>query len=131
MRHKMLALILALTLASWAQTTTPTNPQQSTPSEKAKCSCCDKMAASDAKDAPACCARHSGQSADAKETASCCSGKDEKSCCAGKDAKSCMKSDTAGASCCKESCGKDKMAANCCGEKCGKECGKGSCAKKV
>ncbi len=49
MRYKMFALMLALTVATWAQTstqTTPATPQQSTvPAEKAKCACCDKMAA--------------------------------------------------------------------------------------
>ena len=43
MRHKILALILALTGMSWAQTaqTAPSTPQQSTvPADKAKCSCC-------------------------------------------------------------------------------------------
>ena len=52
MKHKMLALILALTVVSWAQEatqTTPAAPQQSTTPEKAKCSCCDKMASADAK----------------------------------------------------------------------------------
>jgi hypothetical protein len=90
MKYKMLALILALTVVSWAQTeiqNTPSTPQQSTAPEKAKCACCDKMAASDSKDTPAACM----QKHDGKETASCCAGKDEKSGCGGKDAMSCMK----------------------------------------
>src|ERR1039458_7309586 len=93
MRYKMFALILALTVATWAQTstqTTPATPQQSTtPADKAKCGCCDKMAATDAKDAHACCARHDMKgdmkAADGKEMASCCAGKDAKSS-GGKDA---------------------------------------------
>src|SRR5260370_21622430 len=89
MRYRMLALIIALTMVSWAQKatqTTPSTPQQSTASEKSKCACCDKVASSDSKDAHAACmGKHEG-----KEMASCCAGKDEKTCCSGKDAKSCM-----------------------------------------
>jgi hypothetical protein len=111
----MLALILALTVVSWAQTaiqTTPSTPQ--TP--ETKCACCDKMAASDSKDAHAACmGKHDG-----KEMASCCAGKDEKSCGSGKDAKSCMK-DAKVADCCK---GKDGMK---CDRKAGKDCGNGCC----
>lgn len=77
MKFKMLALILALTVASWAQTTTPatpSTPQQSTePADKAKS--CDKMAPADAKDAAACCAHHDMNSTESKEQASCCGGK--------------------------------------------------------
>ncbi|HME34035.1 MAG TPA: hypothetical protein VKF84_02265 [Candidatus Sulfotelmatobacter sp.] len=128
MKYKMFALILALAVATWAQTstqTTPATPQQSTvPADKAKCACCDKMAAADAKDAPACCARHDTKAADGKEM-SCCAGKDAKS--SGKDAMACMKnSKNKAASCCKDgctkdSCGKDKTAAACCAGKCSKD----------
>lgn len=122
MRHRMLALILALTVASWAQTatqTTPSTPQQSTPTQKAKCPCCDKMAADkgDAKDAHGCC-----QSMKAGD------GKDMPSCCQGKDAKSCMKDDKM-ASACKDCCAKDKAAA-CCNHTNGKQCGKSCCTSK-
>ena len=74
MKYRMLALILALTLVSWAQTATQTTP--STPqTPETKCACCDKMAASDSKDAGAACmGKHDG-----KEMASCCAGKDDKS----------------------------------------------------
>lgn len=130
MKHKVVALILALTLTSWAQTvtqTTPSTPQQSTAAaEKSKCPCCDKMAKSDPKAEGSCCARHKMQSADNKDMASSCSGKDAKSCC-GKDAKSCMRKDKT-ASCCKD-CGKDKMASSCCGGQCGKDAA-GCCGKK-
>ncbi len=122
MKHKMLALILALTVVSWAQEatqTTPAAPQQSTTPEKAKCSCCDKMASADAKSEHSCCAHHD-HSADSKEGASCCAGKDGKSCCGGKDAKSCMRADK-GASCCKD-CAKDKTASSCSGGRCEKDC---------
>jgi hypothetical protein len=131
MKHKMLALILALTVASWAQTATqntPAAPPQSTaPAEKGKCPCCDKMATADTKDAHTCCAHHDHQSSDSKEMASCCSGKDAKSCCGGTDAKSCMKSDKDKAACCAD-CGKDKTAAGCCGGQCGKDHEKGCCS---
>jgi hypothetical protein len=132
MKYKMLTLILALTVVSWAQTetqTAPATPQQSTaPAEKAKCACCDKMAAGDMKDMKSCCARHDMQAKDGKD------GKEMASCCSGKDAKICMRNskDKTAASCCKEgcskeSCGKDKTA-SCCGDKCGKD-GKGCCSK--
>ncbi len=134
MKHKMIALILALTVVSWAQTPTQTTPstlQPSTaPAEKTKCPCCDKMAAADTKEAHASCARHMKHSGDGKEMAGCCSGKDKdaKSCCAGDDAKSCMKSAKDKSACCGDSCGKDKAAASCCS---GKDCEKGCCSKKT
>ena len=130
MKHKMLALILALTVVSWAQTATqtaPAAPQQSTaPVEKGKCACCDKMASADSKDAMSC-SRHAEHAKHGKEMASCCAGKDGKSCCGGKDTKSCMKGDKNAASCCKDGCGKDKTASACCG---GKDCKEGCCSKK-
>jgi len=122
MKHKILALILALTVVSWAQDATQTAPaasQQNTAQEKAKCACCDKTASAGAKGEHACCAHHD-HSADSKEAMSCCKGKDEKSCCGGKDAKSCMRADK-GASCCKD-CDKDKSASACSGGKCEKGC---------
>ena len=133
MKYKMLTLILALTVVSWAQTeiqTAPSTPQQSTvPAEKAKCACCDKMSAGDMKDMKSCCGHHDMQAKEGKDS------KEMAPCCGGKDAKSCMKDskDKSAASCCKEgcgkdSCGKDKTASACCGNKCGKD-GKGCCSK--
>lgn len=122
MRHKMFALILALTVMSWAQTATPNPP--SSPGKAppaAKCACCEKMASADAKGAPACCAHHADAKADSKEMASCCNGKDSASCCGGKDAKACMQGDKMADSCCK---GKGGVK---CDRKAGKECGKGCC----
>jgi hypothetical protein len=119
MKHKVLALILALSVISWAQTAAPT-PQTSAPA--AKCACCDKAASADAKDAHACCARHGDHHADAKEMASCCNGKEGASC-RGKDAKSCMK---AGKNTCSD-CDKDKTAKACCGSNCKKACADGTC----
>jgi len=136
MKYKVIAVVLALTVMSWAQTatqTTPSTPQQSTVADKAKCACCDKMSAAaekaDTKDAQACCMRDGMKAKDGKDMASCCAGKDAKSA-DGKDAMSCMKGDKdkMSASCCKEncskdgaSCAKDKTAAACCGGSCGKD----------
>ncbi len=124
MKHKIFALILALTVVSWAQTATQTTPSTPAPStsDSTKCACCDKMA-TDAKGGHASCMRH--KHGDAKDMASCCAGKDGASCC-GKDGKSCMKDDKTMASCCKDGCGKDKMA-SCCDRKGAKQCGKGCC----
>jgi hypothetical protein len=136
MKYKMVVLILTLAITSLAQTTTPTAPStpQQGSAEKAKCPCCDKMAAGEAKNASACCAHHDMNAKDGKEMSSCCAGK--KSMSGDKDAMSCMRNakDTA-ASCCKQgcsndSCAKDKTASACCGSSCGKD-GKGCCAKKA
>src|SRR5579862_3539529 len=87
MKHRLFAVILALTVMSWAQTSTQTTPSPTpAPTDKAKPSCCEKMA-NGSKDAGAACMRHK----DGKEMASCCGGKDAASCCGGKDAKVCMK----------------------------------------
>ena len=118
MKHKMLALILMLTVVSWTQTATQQAPStdQQTATDKAKCSCCDKMAKTDSKDAHACCmGKHEGQ-----EMASCCSGKDEKSSC-GKDGASCVKDGKMAETCCK---GKEGMK---CDHKASKDCGKRCC----
>jgi hypothetical protein len=112
MKHKVFALILALTVLSWAQTATQTPTQP--PAEKAKCACCDKMPSANAKGAGMACRR---QSKDSKAVESCCGGKDSAS---GKDGKSCDKN----ASCCKD-CGKeakDKTASACCGGNCKEGC---------
>jgi hypothetical protein len=121
MRHKLFAAILALTVMSWAQTSTQTTPSQTPAAEKAKPSCCEKMA-NGSKDATSACMRHK----DGKEMASCCAGKDGASCCGEKDAKACMKDGKCAADCCKEVSGTDKTA-SCCNRKAGKECGKGCC----
>jgi hypothetical protein len=134
MKHKLIALIFALTMMSWAQSTTPAPaPEQNSTPAKAKtsCSCCEKMASADQKDMG--CMHHAGKHG---KDMSCCSGKDAKdaaSCCSGKDGKSCSKDDKASASCCDTGkpgegqemtcCAKDgKNGANgCCS---GKQCGK-------
>lgn len=122
MKHRLFAVILALTVMSWAQTATQTTPSPTpAPTDKAKPSCCEKMA-NGSKDAGAACMRHK----DGKEMASCCSGKDAGSCCGGKDAKACMKDGKCTTDCCKEGSGTDKTA-SCCDRKAGKDCGKGCC----
>ena len=128
MKHTIFALILALTVMSWAQTGSQPAPSAPTQggTEKANCACCDKMAM-DAKDGHTACKRHG--KGDAKDMASCCNGKEGKSCCGGKDAMSCVKDEKASASCCKDGCGKDK-GASCCDRKAAKGCGKGCCGSK-
>jgi len=123
MRHKLFAAILALTVMSWAQTSTQTAPSQNpSPAEKAKPTCCQKMA-NGAKDGGPTCMRHK----DGKEMASCCAGKEGASCCSGKDATACMKDGKCTAGCSKEGSGTEK-AASCRDRKAGKDCGKGCCS---
>ena len=105
MKCKLIALMLALTLASWAQNSTQTEPSTRTSPEKAACSCCAKGAPAEAKSANGCCAHHDMAGQDAKEPG-CCAGKDKSSCCG---AKSCARK-------------KGETQAACNGEKCGKEC---------
>lgn len=117
MRNRIFAIILALTVVSWAQSSN-SNPSTTT-AEKSACSCCEKMAGSDSGKAD-CCAQHGK---DGKAMAASCSR--EKGKCCGGDAKSCMRAEK-GKSCCSE-CGKEK-ASTCCGDKCAKAC-KGRCDK--
>jgi len=109
MKSKLTALVLALTVMSWAQTTTQTAPaapeQGNASSEKGACPCCDKKASAEAKAENSCCGHHAAANKDGKDPA-CCHGKDKGSCC---DAKSCVR-------------GKDKTLAACNSEKCGKDC---------
>jgi hypothetical protein len=114
MKFKLTALILALTVASWAQTATP-NPSASAPQEntapQANADCCHKNAS--ANQGQSCC-RHEMAGKDEKAM-SCGSGEKASACCSGKEAKSCMEGD------------KDKTAAAC-GECCGKGHEKGCCS---
>lgn len=145
MRSKIITLVLALSVVSWAQTATQPNPPTSqsgtASSEKEKCPCCEKMSGGDMKDMHGCCSHHDAMAGDKdmashhKDMASCCAGKGDKkdaSCCAGKDGASCMKDKNGSAkACCDEKCSKD-TAASCCGQKCsGDQCmkeGKGCCS---
>jgi len=124
MRHKLIALVLALTAVSWAQTATQTatstSPQNTAPSDAKACPGCNKMASADmqVKDGPACCMRHAKATTDGKEPA-CCAGKDKAACCSGKDAKSCKRNRA------------DKTAVSCCSnQKCGGDCEKACSAGK-
>jgi hypothetical protein len=131
MKHKLIALIFALTMMSWAQSTTPAPaPEQNSTPAKAKttCSCCDKMASADHKDIAAC-MHHAGKHG---KDMSCCSGKDAKdaaSCCSGKDGKSCSKDDKASASCCDQSKAGEGEAMACCAKD-GKDGPNGCCSGK-
>jgi hypothetical protein len=84
MKHTLIALVLALTMLSWGQTSSKQKSETGSP--EATAGCCHKMA--DMKDG-ACC-NH-------KEAAS-----ESMPCCAGKDSKSCMKD------------GKEQSAGSCC-----------------
>jgi hypothetical protein len=117
MKFRMFALIVivALSLAGWAQETpaAPAAPN-STPAPQAKSCCHHNMA--DMKDGKSCC-HHGAADAKDKDAASCCGNgkcemKDGKSCCQGKDMKAAM------AQCKKNGCCTD---GKCCGE--GKCCG--------
>ena len=131
MKYKFIVLVLALAVASWAQSTNSTQIPAGTDKTAAdsKCACCDKMsstAKSEAGEQEHACMHASAK--DGKEAPSCCAGKDDASCCKGKDGKTCAK--TASAGCCGEKCAnmkdccsaKDgkKTAHNCCGaDRCG------------
>jgi hypothetical protein len=135
MKYKMLAFILALTLTSWAQTTT--TPMQSTDSGKPAATeipcgdCCAKMGSAhpaDHKGGEAC-MHHQASRKDTKDAASCCSGKDAASACSEKHGKSCAKGDKNSADRCGSKCGHktggcsekaEQTAQNCCG---GSQCG--------
>lgn len=116
MRYRIIAMILALSFASWAQIATqnipaPT-PQEKT-SAKTSCACCDHAGSADAKQTHGCCGHHHDMAATDAKTMSCCDGKDA-ACCGGADAKSCKhdskdKAATAGDNC----CGGDKEKGSC------------------
>jgi hypothetical protein len=136
MKCKLIAFVLALTIASWAQTTSPaqpTAPDKTAPAADAKCSCCAKMASegtSSSSEHKHACMHQKAAAKDGKETASCCSGEKDASCCQGKDAKACAKAEKGSAGCCGEKCDHEK---GCCSEKDGKKiahncCGESQCS---
>src|SRR5512132_4074138 len=98
MKRNLIAILLALTVMSWAQSTTPGQtpaPDQKTaPADtKPACPCCDKTASAEHssmhKDMKAC-MHHDAK--DGKEAMVCCGGKDaNNAACCGKDAKACGK----------------------------------------
>jgi len=137
MRLKILLPILALAVASWAQTATqPANPAPSegttaaAPDTKAQCPCCPKAA--DGKTEMACCAHHGKAATSEKEAMSCCEGKDSMTCMKSKQAESAQGASASGKCCCggdKDCCGKsdkgtEQTAMACCngaGGQCGKD----------
>ena len=141
MKRNLIAILLALTVMSWAQSTTPTQTpapdQKSAPADaKPGCPCCEKMSSADHssmhKDMKAC-MHHDAK--DGKETISCCGDKDAKdaaSCC-GKDAKACSKDGKTMACCAEGKCAEGHEMA-CCSAKDGDAashgcCGGNSCGK--
>jgi hypothetical protein len=128
MKYKLVALILALTIASWAQSTNSRQaPATDKTAAKTKCACCEKMSSTakpESSEHKQACMHASAK--DGTETASCCAGEDKASCCKGKDGKACTK---ASAGCCGENCADMK---DCCSAKEAKKtahncCGAGQC----
>ena len=134
MKFKLFAMILALTVVSFAQTATPTAPSATQDQSKqadnnTEASSCQKMM--EGKEG-SCCMHHDMAGKDGKDAMACCGGKEAKSCkkmmkagkvkmaamcgdgkCCGKDAKDCCKPGSAD---------EKKMAMACCG---GSQCGTG------
>lgn len=111
MKFKMIALFLALSLVTWAQTATP-NPPSGQDTPKGGCTdCCKHMAGDKDKGAHGC--FHDMHASGDTKDAACCGGKDEKGCM-GKDAKACMKGDSANASCAGGKCCDMKDGKGCC-----------------
>jgi hypothetical protein len=119
MKRNLIAILLALTVMSWAQSTTPNQDpdRKSAPADaKPGCPCCDKMASADHRsmhrDMTAC-MHHDAK--DGKEAMACCGGKDaqDASSRCGKDAKACSK-DGKTMACCSAKDG-DATSHGCCG----------------
>lgn len=112
MKYKVIALLLALTMVSWAQSAStsqaPADNQksQNAADQKANPCCCDKMSA-EHKDGQACMRDHSK---------ACCSEKEAASCCKDKEAKACMKGDKTADCCANGTCAGDK-GMSCCSKK--------------
>jgi hypothetical protein len=135
-KHELIAFVLALTMMSWAQSTTPNQTQTRVPEQKsapagpkAACPCCDKMASADHKGEPAC--MHPNATAkDGKGAMSCCAAKDATDAapgCSGKDGKSCSTDDKAGTACCGDGkCGEGHEMP-CCADKAGKKAAHNCC----
>ena len=82
MKFRLLAMILALTVVSYAQTATqtapPATPDQSKQTDnKTEASSCQKMMEGKA---GSCCMHHDMAAKDGKEAMACCGGKDAKAC---------------------------------------------------
>ena len=114
MKYRLIALILALTTACWAQTPAPAQSATSEKSSDTQCARCDKTASastSASAEHKHACMHVKSAAKDGKEVVSCCSAKDAASCCQGKDGKACAKMmENASASCgekCAAGCEKD------------------------
>ncbi len=137
MKHKLIVILLALSVMSSAQSPTQNSApeQKAAPSDaKAGCACCDKMAEHASKHEGMACMRPSAtgndDKASTKEVRKCCYGKDAKeACCAGKEGTACAKGSTM-ACCAGEARDGKEMA--CCSDKDGKNhdcCGGMQCGK--
>ena len=126
MKCKVVAFVLMLAIASWAQSTNSSSPDQKPPDNKTTCSCCAKTDTADQSNPNQ--AKHSCM----KKTED---GKGVMECCADKGAKACSE-ETCGkhgekdvASCCAKTgeaqtmacCSSKDGAKGCCG---GNQCGK-------
>jgi hypothetical protein len=142
MKSKLLAVLLALNVMCWAQTSTTPNPapapeKKSAPAEaKPACPCCEHMGADHAAmhNGMESCCMHKDAAGKDKDAMSCCAGMDDKMACGrAKDNKATAKDDKAPASC----CGSGKCAAgkemSCCAAKAGDAdhdcCGGNACGK--
>jgi len=130
MKLRCFAIVLALSLAVWAQESPSTSAPNATPKTETKSCChhsadakdgmsCCHHANADAKDSPTCC---TGNKCDVKDGKSCCGGKEmaDAKCCVGKDAKKCAEQCKKNGGC-KDGkcCGGEKTSSdNCCGNKC-------------
>jgi hypothetical protein len=122
MKFRIIALILALSVLSWTQTSTQpptsTTPSQNAPAadKKAACPCCEKTAS--AGDNKAACCEHMK---DGKCDMASCQGKDGMSCMKGdkeKGVAGCGDKTCAEHGCCSHDHEHDKAAMSCCGEQC-------------
>ena len=135
MKLRIIALLLTLTVYSWAQNPTPadkTQPEKNaatTPASGHDCACCGQHASgtdkgSETKAEHACCGGHEAK-ADA-DKASCCAGKGDMACMKADKDGACAHMSADGKDCCSGhgmSCKpgekNDAQAKGCCGKSCG------------
>jgi hypothetical protein len=128
MKFRFFTLVLALSLAVWAQEGPSTSGPNATPKPETK-SCCHNSA--DAKGVMSCCNQANANTkgaasphdakCEAKDGKSCCAGKEiaDAKCCAGKDMKKCMKQCQKNGGCADGKCCGDRSSAmNCCSARC-------------
>jgi hypothetical protein len=135
MKHKLIPLVLALTMMSWAQSTPPNQEKAAPEQAKSACPCCEKMASEHGEmhKGMHACMHANAAGKDSKEAMSCCAGKDAKGemgCC-GKDGKACAKEnqtakgEKSSMACCGANCQGHDMA--CCSHKDGDAASHGCC----